>query len=182
MKKNIKIILSVFVLLAGLFVVTGCEKDPTKDFKNPKTIILKGDKGTLEVTYDDDGTYEENNYAAGGGKILRNSDKNFRFGIEFVNKTIKEMEQTKENLGKDKTREVIDVEYRKNKGFVAIDQTWGTADVYLYVDEANDVIVNLRVSPNTSEKMKSAKEAKELIYGQETVQQILRTVKYTANK
>ena len=42
MKKNIKIILAVFVLLVGLFAVTGCEKDQTKGFKNPKNIILKG--------------------------------------------------------------------------------------------------------------------------------------------
>ncbi len=182
MKKNIKIILAVFVLLVGLFAVTGCEKDPTKGFKNPKTITLKGKKGTLEVTYDDDGSYEESDYSSGDGKILKNADKNFRFGIEFLNKTVKELEQTKGYLKKDSKREVLDVEYRKYKGFVAIDQDWGTADVYLYLDEENDVTVNLRVSPNRSERVKNAKEAKDLIFGQETVQEILRTVKYTSKK
>ena len=44
-RKGYKIILVALVLFVGLFVITGCKKDPTAGFKNPKTIEYKTDKG-----------------------------------------------------------------------------------------------------------------------------------------
>ena len=170
----------ILVLSIGVLFVTGCEEDPTKDFKNPKVITVSSDKGSVEVTYDDDGGYEIDE--SGDEKILKNKDNNFRFSFEFVSDSIKDLKTRRDNFSKDSKYEVIsDVEFRGNKGYVIIDKTYATAQVYLFLDESNDVAFLAKISDmstsKTEEDIKS-KGAKDAIYNTEKVQQILKTIKY----
>ena len=72
MKKLLK---SLFILTIIIVISSGCEKkDPLlKNFENPKTIEFESDKGKVELSYDDDGNYEEQDYTSEKpGKILKN--------------------------------------------------------------------------------------------------------------
>lgn len=180
-------LLLITVLLVGLVAITGCDKknDPTKDFKNPKTITVDTNKGITKITYDDDGTYEEDE--SGDEKILKNSDGNFRFSFEYQDLTSKEADNRKNNFSKDKNYKVLsDVEFNGYKGFVIVDKTWATSQVYLYLDEENDVIFLAKVSPTksneTAEALKTAKNPEDVLYNLDKVQQTLKTITYSKEK
>ena len=54
--KNYKKTLLFLILFIGLTTITGCiKRNPTAKFKNPKTIEYKTDKGSIKLSYDDDG-------------------------------------------------------------------------------------------------------------------------------
>ena len=116
MKKGLKRLVLLFVLLVGVLALTGCEEDPTKGFKNPKTIEYKTEKGTIQLTYDDDGTYEvETNdpYV-----VLKNKENNFRIDMDYSNNTVEQQNTSKENFKKDKNYTITDnLEYRHYKGY-----------------------------------------------------------------
>lgn len=176
MKKYIKI-LSILVLFAAIFVVTGCNNnDPTKDFKNPKTIEYKTDKGTMKLTYDDDGTYEvvkNDPYVT-----LKNKDANFRIDMDYSSNTVKQQETAKENFKKDKNYTIIDnLKYRDYEGYAMIQNEYGTANVYLTLDKDNDIISNIKVSAVITKDFGS-KKPEDVYFNQEKVQQILKTVQY----
>ena len=171
------------VLAVGILFVAGCGKvDPTKDFKNPKTITIKGDKSTTYVTYDDDDdTYELDE--SGSEKILKNKEKNFRLSFEFSNDTIKDLKTRRDNFSKDTEKyEVIsEVEFNENKGFAIIDKKYATVSVYVFLDEEKDIAFVAKVSdmnPSETEKTINEKGAKEALYNKTTVQQILKTINY----
>jgi len=187
MNKRFKL-LAVLLLFVGLFVITGCKNDdPTKNFKNPKSISYTTTKGTIKLTYDDDGTYEvvkNDPYVT-----LKNKDENFRVDIDYNNNTIEQIKKTKEAWKKDKRYTIIDnVKYGIYEGFVQIDNTYATAILYLYLDEESDVLSYIKVSPVMSspaeEEIKNGKKPEDVFYNNEKVQQILKTVQYdkTANK
>ena len=180
MKKNLKALIAL-VLVFTVFVCTGCEKDPASSFKNPKTIEYKTEKGTTKLTYDDDGTYEEEK--SGNYVILRNRDNNFRIDIDYAKNTVKQQESAKENFAKNSNYTIIDnVEFNKYKGYIMIDNRYTTAIAYLYLDKENDVVSYIKVSPIKStdamKEVENGKKAEEVLYNQEKVQQILKTVKY----
>ena len=183
MKKYIKLLI-VFVLLISLVAVTGCgnkKDDPTADFKNPKTISYKTDKGTIKLTYDDDGTYEvEKNdpYV-----ILRNRDNNFRIDIDYSSNTVKQQNTSKENFKKDKNYTIIDdLEFNGYKGYAMVQNEYTTTNVYLILDEENDVVSNIKVSPimtsDATKELDKGTKPEKVLFKQEKVQQILKTVQY----
>ena len=183
--KKLKKVLLILVLFVGLFIFAGCEKDPAKDFKNPKEITVKGDKGNAIVTYDDDGSYEEDE--SGNEKILKSSDNGFRLSLEFQTLTVSDAKTRESNFKKDSNYTVIsDVEYRGSKGFVIVNNKYADAQVYLYLDEENDVVFLVKVGPmRTNEvldEIAKGKKPEDILYKNETVQQILKTVKYEKNK
>ena len=181
LKKSCKILLVALVLFAGLFIITGCKKDPTAEFKNPKTIEYKTEKGTIKLTYDDDGNYEvENNNPY---VILKNKDNNFRIDIDYSNNTVKQQNISKENFKKDKNYTIVDdLEFNGYKGYAMIQNEYTTANIYLILDEENDIISNIKISPvMTSEATKeldNGTKPKDVLFNQEKVQQILKTVQY----
>ena len=171
----------ILVLFVGVLFVTGCNNDdPTKDFKNPKVLTIKGDKGSVEVTYDDDKKYEEQE--SSDEMILKSSDYNMRISFAFSSDTIKDLKTRRDNFSKDSKYEVIkEVEFRGNKGYVIIDKTYATAQVYLFLDETKDVAFVAKVSdmsPSTTEKLIESKGAKDALYNTEKVQEVLSTIKY----
>ena len=179
MKKGLKTLL-VCALVFTVFVSTGCEKDPAASFKNPKTIEYKTEKGTTKLTYDDDGTYEE--VKSGNYITLKNKDGNFRIDIDYAKSTVEEQEKTKENFSKSTNHTIIDVELNKYKGYVMIDKKYTTAIAYLYLDKENDVVSYIKVSPimtsNALKELENGTKAEDVLYNQEKVQQILKTVKF----
>ena len=178
--KKINLLL-VAILFVGVFALTGCKKDPTKDFKNPKTITVETKKGTTKITYDDDGTYEEDeSYDA---KVLKNKDNDFRLYFEYADLTTKDAKTRLENFSKDKNYKIIkDVEFNGYKGFALTQKTYGSTQVYLYLDEAKDVVFVIQISPmNSSDYEKGIKEGtnpEDALYKKEKVQQILKTITY----
>ena len=177
--KKINLLL-VAILFVGLFAFTGCKEDPTKDFKNPKTITVEK-KGTTKITYDDDGTYEEDtSYDA---KVLKNKEKDFRLYFEYADLTTKDAKTRMENFSKDKNYKVIkDVEFNGYKGFVLIQKEYGTTQVYLYLDEANDVVFTIQISPMNSSDyengLKDGTNPEDALYKKDKVQEILKTITY----
>lgn len=182
MKKILKSLLLITIIL---IISTGCnKKDPTtKDFKNPKTISFEEEKGKIELSYDDNGNYEEQDYVSGkAGKILKNKENNFRMAIEFYEQSSRELEKTKKLLEDSNNRIIFDVEFRNMKGFALISKTDGTTDIYLYANKKSDVIVNIRISSIEKRDLKNVKDMKEVLFNQEEVQQILKTIKYNQTK
>lgn len=182
MKRNFKLLL-VFILSISLLIVTGCEKknDPTAGFKNPKTIQYKTEKGTLTLTYDDDGTYEvekNNPYV-----ILKNKEANFRIDMDYSNNTVKQQQTSKENFKKDKKYTIIDnLEFNGYKGYAMIQNEYTTTNVYLTLDEESEVISNIKVSPvmtsEATKKLDKGTKPEDVLFNQKKVQQILKTVTY----
>lgn len=182
MKKYIKV-LSILVLFATIFVVTGCEKkdDPTKDFKNPKTIEYKTDKGTLKLTYDDNGEYEVTNndpYVT-----LRNTKEGYRIDMDYSNNTVEQQNKSKGYFEKDSKYTIVDnVKFRDYEGYTQIENTYGTANVYLTLDKDNDVVSNIKVSgirsSEVADKISEGTKPEDALYNLESVQQILKTVQY----
>lgn len=180
-KKITKSLLFTLILFIGVLTITGCKKDPTANFKNPKTIEYTTSKGTIKLTYDDDGSYtvDKNDPYV----ILKNKEKNFRIDIDYSNSTVKQQETTKENFKKDKDYKIIDdLEYNGYKGYVMIQKEYTTANLYLVLDEENDIVSNIKVSPvMTSEAIKELDKGtkpEDVLFNQSTVQEILNTVQY----
>ncbi len=174
-------LLVVLLLVFGVFVV-GCDEDPTKNFKNPKEIKLKGDKGTTVVTYDDDGNYELQTY--GNGKILLNSDENFRIDFEYTTDTLKQVNDKVKNFKKDKNWKVVEnLKFRGYKAFSLVNKTYATAETYIYLDEDNEVILKAKISPTktleTEKEIKKTKNIEDVLLNKDKVQQTLKTIKYT---
>ncbi len=184
MRQCLKTLLVALILLFGVGSLTGCNKknDPTAGFKNPKIIEYKTEKGTIQLTYDDDGSYEvtENDPYV----ILKNADNNFRIDIDYSNNTVKQQETAKENFAKDtKNYTVIkNVELNGYEGYTMVSKNYTTANVYLYLDKDNDIISNIKVSPvktsDAEKELNNGKKAEDVLYNQEKVMQILKTVKY----
>ena len=182
MKRSLKNLMLLFVFFVGVVALTGCNNDdPTKNFKNPKTIEYKTEKGTIQLTYDDDGTYEVDKndpYV-----VLKNKEGNFRIDMDFSNNTVEQQESSKENFKKDKNYTITDnLEFRGYKGYAMTQNEYTTTNVYLILDEANDIVSNIKVSPvmtslATDELDKGTKPV-DVLFNQEKVQQILKTVKY----
>ena len=175
-------VLFIAILLVGVLTITGCKKDPTKDFKHPKTITVETKKGKTEITYDDNGNYEEDESM--GAKILKNQKDDFRLYFEYADLTTKDAKTRLENFSKDKNYKIIkEVEFNGYKGFALIQKTYGTTQVYLYLDEANDVVFVVQVSPmNSSDYENGIKEGTnpaDALYNKTKVQQILKTITYT---
>ena len=181
MKKSIKVLLLILVVCA--FTLTGCTKkdDPTANFKNPKTIEYKTEKGTTKLTYDDDGSYEvvkNDPYVT-----LKNADGNFRIDIDYAKNTVKQQETAKENFAKSSNYTIIDdVKFGNYEGYVQVDNKYTTAIAYLYLDKENDVVSYIKVSPvmtsKATEKLDKGTKPEDVLYNQEKVQQILKTVQY----
>ena len=183
MKKIFKTLLITLILFIGVVIISGCDKkdDPTKNFKNPKTIEYKTEKGTIKLTYDDDGTYEVDKndpYV-----ILKNKDDNFRIDIDYSNNTVKQQESSKENFKKDKNYTIIDgLDFNGYKGYAMVQNQYTTTNVYLVLDEEEDIISNIKVSPVmtsiVTEKLDKGTKPEKVLYYNEKVQQILKTVEY----
>lgn len=183
MSKKFKALLFVLVLFVSVIIVTGCNKknDPTANFKNPKTIEYKTSKGTTKLTYDDDGSYEvEKNdpYV-----ILRNRDNNFRIDMDYDNSTVKQQETSKENFKKDKNYTIIDdLNFNGYEGYAMIQNQYTTANIYLILDKENDIVSNIKVSPimtsEASKELDKGTKPADVLFNQEKVQQILKTVQY----
>lgn len=173
-------LLFVLVIAISLVAVTGCNAKVTvkggiADFKNPKSIKYKTDKGTMKLTYDDDGTYEvvENDPYV----TLKNKDGNFRIDMDYSSNTIKQQEQSKNNFKKDKNYTIIDdLEYNGYKGYAMIQNEYGTANIYLTLDEKNEVISNIKVSAVTTEEIKGKPE--DAYFNNKKVQKTLKTLEY----
>lgn len=183
LKKYYKTLLFTLVLFIGIIGITGCNKknDPTAGFKNPKTIEYKTDKGTTKLTYDDDGTYEVDKndpYV-----ILKNKDSNFRIDIDYSNNTVKQEEVSKENFKKNSKYTIIDnLDLNGYKGYAMIQNQYTTANIYLVLDEENDIVSNIKVSPvitsEATKELDKGTKPENVLYNQEKVQQILKTVQY----
>ena len=63
-----------------------------------------------------------------------------------------------------------------------VSKNYTTANVYLYLDKDNDIISNIKVSPvktsDAEKELNNGKKAEDVLYNQEKVMQILKTVKY----
>ena len=175
-----KALLLVLILFVGLVAVTGCmKKDPTKDFKNPKTITVKGDEGKTLISYDDSGSYKFDKET----KVLRNEKKGFRMTFYYSTNTTKQQEEVHKKMKDVKNYTVIDdVEYNGYKGYASIDNKYGTTQVFLYEDKKKDVIFIVQISPlhslETQKKIKNGTSPKKVLYGIDDVQKILKTVEY----
>ena len=180
MKKHFKLLL-VLVMVATVFVAAGCSNDPAAKFKNPKTIEYKTEKGTIQLTYDDDGTYEVDKndpYV-----VLKNKDANFRIDMDFSNNTVKEQETSKANFKKDKNYTITDnLKFNGYSGYAMTQNQYTTTNIYLVLDEKNDIVSNIKVSPvmtsTATEELDKGTKPVDVLFNQEKVQQILKTVKY----
>ena len=189
MKNNAKKILLSLVLLVGIFTLVGCgskkadgkkESSAKSAFKNPKEVVaLKGDKGTVKATYENDGTFEES--SSGDSIILKNADGNFRFFFEFTKKSPSELEKMTENFKKSESWEVIDnVKFNGNKALVFTDVKYASTQVYIYLNNDNSKIVVVKISPvqsnKAAEEITNGKKAVDVIYNNEKVQKILNSI------
>ena len=173
-------ILLIAALVLGVFALTGCKEDPTKNFKNPKEIKVKSSKGETVITYDDDGNYETETY--GDEKLLKNSEDDFRITFRYATDTLKQVKDKETNFKKDKNWKVIsDLEFNGYKGFALISKSNASAEVYVILDEDSEAVLRVNVSHVKSHDYD--KEIKndpaELLYNKEKVQQTLKTVKYS---
>ncbi len=180
MKKTLLLILTLFV---GLVAITGCRMNPTSGLKNPKDITLSGKHGKTIISYSDDGTYDFDKET----KVLRNEKAGFRMTFYYSTNTSKQQEQVHKAMKNTKNYTVIDnVEYNGYKGYASIDEKYGTAQVFLYVDKKKDVIYIVQISPlhslETQKKIKSGTSPKKVLYGLDKVQQSLKTVRYKDKK
>lgn len=182
MKNSVKLLLTI-ILMVLVVNATGCGKknDPTASFKNPKTIEYKTDKGTIKLTYDDDGTYdvEKNDPYV----ILRNRDNNFRIDMDFSSDTVKEQEKSKEYIKNDSKYTIIDnLDFNGYKGYAMVQNTYTTTNLYLVLDEENDIVSNIKVSPvitnDATKKLEDGTKPEDVLYNQKKVQQILKTIQY----
>ena len=184
--KRFKTLLLILVLFVGLITVTGCDKlkNPAAGFKNPRSITYKSEKGTLKLTYDDDGTYEV--IKNDPHETLKNKNANFRIDMEFSNNTLKQQETAKANFKKDKRYTIIDVEFNGYKGYAMVQNEFTTTNIYLTLDEKSEVISNIKVSPvmtnDAVKKLDSGTKPEDVLFNQEKVQKILKTVQYEKNK
>ena len=179
-----KILKTLFILTIIIVISAGCEKkDPLlKNFKNPKTIEFESDKGKIEISYDDDGNYEEQDYTSEKpGKILKNKEENFRIALEFYEQSSKELDKTKNLLEQANSRKIFDVEFRGIKGFASISKQDGTTDIFLYAYHKNDIIINIRISSLEKREI-TENNVEDILYNNEKVQQILKTIKYSQIK
>lgn len=177
MKKRL---LLVLVLLVGIFSLTGCKEKEIK-FKNAKTFSVNGEKGIISVQYDDDGTYE----LIDDGKVLKNTEGNFRYSFEFGKNKIEQQEKIKEAMKKRESYYIEDVEYGGYKGYIVVDKNYASTQVILYADTGNDTILLLKISPvqslEANKKIKEGVEPKDVLFNQEKVQKSLKTIKYKNN-
>ena len=171
----------VAVLVLGVFALTGCKEDPTKNFKNPKEITIKSSKkGETIVTYDDDGNYEVETY--GDEKLLKNSEADFRITFRYATDTLKQVKDKETNFKKDKNWKVVsDLEYNGYKAFALISKTNASAEVYVFLDEDNEAVLRVNVSHMKSHDYDKEikKDPAKLLFDKEKVQQTLKTVKYS---
>ncbi len=175
-----KTIIALFIITT---IISGCsKKDPLlKNLENPKTIELETEKGKIEISYDDDGNYEEQDYTSEKkGKILKNKEENFRIALEFYEQTNKELEKTKNLLEQANSRKIFDVEFRKINGFASISKE-GTTDLFLYADKKNNIIINIRISQLDNKEI-TEQNVEDILFNNEKIQQILSTIKYTKIK
>ena len=105
----------------------------------------------------------------------------------YSTNTSKQQEQVHKAMKNTKNYTVIDnVEYNGYKGYASIDEKYGTAQVFLYVDKKKDVIYIVQISPlhslETQKKIKSGTSPKKVLYGLDKVQQSLKTVRYKDKK
>jgi len=178
MKKIAKSIL-IIVLFVGVFLVTGCGKKETPKFDNPKTVTIEGEKGKVEVTYEDNGTFEFND---GEEKILKNTEGNYAFTFSFSPNTIAKQEKLKERNAKADGFTVEDVTYNGYKGYAVINETQAITQVVLYTDVLNEVIFIAKAKPinntNARNTIKNGANPKDVIYNREEVQNMLNSIKY----
>lgn len=168
----------IFILVLYLLLVTGC--DNKSNFKNPKVIEYKSDKGSIQLTYDNDGKYREE--TSGDYKILLNKDNNFRIDMYFMNNTTKkQQEESKKSFSKSSKYTIIDVNIGGYDGYALIDNKYTTAIVYLYLDK--DVISYIKISPiktiEAIKELEKGKKSEDVLYNQKKIQSILKTIKYT---
>ena len=178
MKNSFKLLL---ILLVSVLIIAGCEKNPTASFKNPKEIEYNTDKGSIILTYDDNGNYEEE--TSGYYKILKNRKENFRIDMDYAKSTVKQQKTAMKNFDKlDRYTVIKDVKFGKYSGDVLIDDKYTTAILYLYFDKKNNIISYIKISPlRTNDAMKEIEKgskAENVLYNKEEVQKILKTIKY----
>ena len=180
--KNYKKTLLFLILFIGLTTITGCiKRNPTAKFKNPKTIEYKTDKGSIKLSYDDDGTYEV--YKNIPYIVLKNKDSNFRIDIDYSNNTIKQQEESKKLFKKNSKYLIIDnIKFNGYKGYAMVQKQYTTTNIYLVLDKKNNIISNIKVSPvitsNAIKELNKKTKPEDVLYKQEKVQQILKTIQY----
>ena len=178
-------LLLVAVMLVGVLIFTGCGKDdPTKDFKNPKTITLFETKqGTVKVSYDDDGTYEED--LKGDTKVLKSSENEFRLAFEIAKKTAKETDDSEGYAKKDDRNKVIsDLNFNGYEAYAVVNKEFTSTYMYVYLDKENDVIMKVQISPIMTsvalKELESGKKPEDVLFYKEKVQQILNTIELSS--
>ena len=192
--RNAKKVLLTLVLVAFVFTAAGCgsKKDDSKaesntasksSFKNGKEVVAtKGDKGTVKVTYENDGSFEES--TAGDSIVLRNPDGNFRMYFEFTTRNIATLEKLIESYKKSDSWVVTeDLKFGGYKGFAFTGANTGTTEVYLIIDKEKEIVLDAKVSPvmtsKATEAIKGGTKAVDVLYGQDKVQQVLKSITYT---
>lgn len=180
MKKAFKYLVLVLVV-SLVFTVTGCDNNPRNRFENPKDVTISKNGAKITFSYDDDGKYDVNKVDK-SETIISNSNKKFRIDFMYGHESTSEQKKTMGYFKKDKNYVVLDdIEFNGYKGYVCISKSYGTADVYLYIDEPKNVVANVRISTTkTSEVEKELKKKKpeDVLYNKEDVQNILKTVTY----
>ena len=180
MKKNIKVIL-IILLIPLLIFTTGCNKDNQKN-KNHQVVEYKTDKGIIQLTYKDNGDYSLINsktYVS-----IKNNKKNIRIDIDLSKNTIKQQENAKKTLdiAYDNYQIIDNIKFNNYKGYATISNKNIIAHVYLYLDEKEDVVSNIIISPIkksiTEKEIESGKKIEDILYNNEEVQEILNTIKY----
>ena len=179
MKRTFKYF-TLALLVVFVFIITGCNSDdPTSNFKNPKDLSITKNKTEVSITYDDDGTYRVNKVNK-SDKVLISSKKEFRIELMYGTQNVKQQKKYKKYAANDKNYNVIDnVEYGKYKGYVSISRKYATADLFLYLDK--NTVTNIRISTTKSSKVEKAlktKEAQDVLYNRQEIQDILNTIKY----
>ena len=175
-------LLRIIVVIIIVFSLVGCKKNPASSFKNPKSIKLNTDTGSIKVTYDNDKTFTEQ--TINEKKILRNDSSNFYMIISFADKKTSDVERLKQNYKRAKIYEVIDnIEYNGYKGFAIVDKKYTTTQVYLYINKNKNIIGKIKISPininKAMAKLKKTDSAKKVTYEQKEVQDILNTIRYS---
>ena len=100
----------------------------------------------------------------------------------YGNQSIKKQKKSMKYANADGRLLVINnIEFNGYNGYVSINRKYGTADVYLYMDEDTNTVINIRISTtDTTEILKELKDnnPEEVLYEQDYIQNILKTIKY----
>lgn len=178
MKKSFKISTIIIILLL-VFTLTGCSNVFSGKFKNPTTVTISKNNTKISLTYDDNGKYDEDEIS-NSEVVITNSDKKFRIDFMYGSGSVKRQKKLIKYAKANNKLIVIDnIKFNGYKGYVTINKKYGTANIYLYMDDS--IVSNIRISTtDTTEILEelNKRSPKDVLYKDDEIQSILKTIKF----